>query len=125
LKLSNKKIKANKDLTVVYKIMDDEAMRTDLLFCCGCEDGSRPVHHSHILSRGQHKKLIADPANILYDCVSIGGIKGCHDKWEDKYPNELVQLKNLGYRLEYVAKHDSALFWDLIDKINKYLEGEL
>lgn len=106
---------------MVYARMDSEAMANGTCECSGCGRHNN-LQHSHLLSRRQHPELICDPKGIVYDCGSIGEVKGCHDIWEDKFPEELVNLKNLSYRLEYVMEHDDKLYWDLIDKINKYLD---
>jgi len=123
MKLSAKKTKQNNELHRVYQEMDLEAVQGEGIICSGCGRGLK-VDHSHILSRKQHESLITDPDNIVYDCKSIGEHKGCHDKWEEKNPSELLKLKNIGYRLEYVMKHDSKLFWELTDKINEYLKDK-
>jgi hypothetical protein len=122
MKLSNKKISQNQELHAVYAVMDAEAISNGEFYCSGCGHGDRKLTHSHILSRKQHPELVCERANIVFDCATVGEGKGCHDIWEDKFPEELVMLKNLTYRLEYVMQHDDNLYWDLIEKINKHLD---
>jgi 5-methylcytosine-specific restriction endonuclease McrA len=51
------------------------------------------IHFSHVLSRGSHPELAADPDNIVLHCAK------CHRKWEagkkDEMPETLKALERI------------------------------
>lgn len=75
MQLSKKKQTQNKALYEVYAQMDLEAAQGDGIVCSGCGVSSA-ISHAHILSRKHHPELMCDPANIVYDCMSVGDARG-------------------------------------------------
>lgn len=97
----SKKEQYNKTLLhQVYRDMDSETEQT----CSGCGSAYYPLSHSHIISRHHGKQFESDRRNIVYDCLSIGDHKGCHDVWEHGTPKEKMQLLDYNERMQYIKE---------------------
>lgn len=97
---SKKKSKATAAKIAAYKKMDDSMPHV----CSGCGSQSHPLSHSHIIPVSQHPEFEATPENIVYDCLSIGDYKGCHDIWEHGSEEERKCLNNYNERISVIKK---------------------
>lgn len=112
-KVSTKEKDNKQKLHQVYAQIDQERER----FCSGCGRSDVPLSHSHIISRHQNKALESDPENIVYDCLSMGNRKGCHDRWEHASQKEKkVMLLNYEERMAYIRSKDRLLYHRLKSK---------
>lgn len=98
--ISAKKAKAKAAKIKTYQVMDDNTAQ----FCAGCGSANYPLSHSHIIPVGQYPEFEATPENIVYDCLTIGDHKGCHDIWEHGTWKEKHQLLNYHARIEVIKK---------------------
>ena len=70
-------------------------------YCTGCGRADVPLSHSHLIPRSRRADLSFDKANITYHCLSMGERKGCHEIWESRDRDKLLDYhKNLEYILE-------------------------
>lgn len=105
-KVSEQGAKRNALKKAAYKIMDETADH----ICSGCGSGSFPLSHSHIIPVSLRKDLENDPENIVYDCLSIGEHRGCHDIWEHGELYEKEMLLNYQERIKIILKKDKKYF---------------
>lgn len=106
-KLSLKEAANKKKLHTVYKEMDE----TREAVCSGCGREDVLLSHSHIISRHQNKSLESDPENIVFDCLTMGERKGCHDIWEHGTQKEKVEkLLNYQERMQYIYEKEPKLW---------------
>ena len=95
-KISDKQKKEKRRLSIIYKEIAEERGH----YCTGC-GRSTNLSHSHIIPRSRRKDLVTDKRNITYHCLSVGEHKGCHDMWESKERDKLLDYcKNMEYILE-------------------------
>ena len=96
-RVSNKQKEANKRIKQAYKVLRD----TKPQYCTGCGRADVPLSHSHLIPRSRRKDLEADVKNITYHCLTMGDRKGCHDIWESRDKDKLLDYyKNMEYILE-------------------------
>ena len=98
-KISSKQGQINKKIRRAYKEIALERGH----YCTGCgrADGDVSLSHSHLIPRSRRTDLSFDKANITYHCLSIGERKGCHEIWESRDRDTLLDYhKNLEYILE-------------------------
>ena len=70
-------------------------------YCTGCGRADVPLSHSHLIPRSRRADLSFDKANITYHCLSMGERKGCHEIWESRDRDKVLDYhKNLEYILE-------------------------
>ena len=100
-KISDKQKKEKRRLTIIYNEIADERGH----YCTGC-GRSTNLSHSHLIPRSRRKDLVTDKRNITYHCLSIGEHKGCHDMWETKERDKLLDYcKNMEYILEVATEY--------------------
>tara|TARA_R110002051_G_scaffold185282_1_gene254726 strand:- start:355 stop:702 length:348 start_codon:yes stop_codon:yes gene_type:complete len=96
-KISSKQGQINKKIRRSYKEIALERGK----YCSGCGRADVPLSHSHLIPRSRRTDLSFDKANITYHCLSIGERKGCHEIWESRDRDTLLDYhKNLEYILE-------------------------
>lgn len=74
------------DLKAVY----DEIALERRKVCDECGIGYR-LSHSHLAPKGHFQRLVTCKDNIVYHCLSVGDIVGCHDRFES---SEVARMKN-------------------------------
>ncbi|MBA7611584.1 hypothetical protein ES703_18811 [subsurface metagenome] len=116
--ISSKETKLRRELTKIYAEIDQKAWDEERWHCWSCGK-SQSLTHSHACSRGQNKELMLDKDNIFLQCIE------CHEAWENRIWNKIVNFKNLKEMLFYVLKHNDKQFWELIDGITIFYEREL
>jgi hypothetical protein len=79
--------------------------------CTGCH-GNQRLSHSHLVPKGQNQSLKTVKANIVYHCLSMGEIKGCHSIWESI---EFWKLKDAEANMRYIYDADRTYFWLKLD----------
>lgn len=90
---------------------------------CGATKGERQIHASHILSDSAHKKLSADPMNIIALCSIHHSVKYTGSWHEDPavmiewFDNKYPGLRKKLIRLE--SKLDVPDWTEVIVKLNK------
>jgi len=105
------------EIKALYKQMCEE-MDNDISLpkvCTGCGKSYREVRlsHSHLISRQDchnigRTDLIYDRRNVTYHCMSIGEHKGCHEIWESKQRNTLLDYQK---NIEYISEISSELYF--------------
>ena len=96
-KVSDKQREINKKIRRAYKEIAMERGH----YCTGCGRADVPLSHSHLIPRSRRADLSHDKANITYHCLSMGERKGCHEIWESRDRDKLLDYhKNLEYILE-------------------------
>lgn len=93
---SAKQVARDAGMRATYAVID--ATREPV--CEGCGRGDCPLSHSHVLSQGQRKDLVAEAGNIRLHCPT------CHDHWEGADPLHLVHMRDIVPNLTYVVTHD-------------------
>jgi len=116
--VSKKEINRKQLLSQVYAEIDAERSH----WCHGCGSSEYPLSHSHLIPRSKRKDLEAVKENIVFDCLSIGDHKGCHDKWEGRNGKELMELKDIHRRMRYIKDTDSAYYQFLFEKIKPFIK---
>lgn len=103
--VSKKQKEINGKIKSVYQSIDSSREHK----CSGCDAENFPLSHSHIIPRSRRKDLESDPRNIVFDCLSIGEHKGCHEKW-DGSSEEKKSLLNYHERIEYIKSVDKEYY---------------
>lgn len=113
-KISSKRANKEKELTVVYKKIDQERER----ICEGCGRNDRPLSHSHLLSRYNRPDLTCEEDNIKLHCFgNTGGPeKTCHEKWSDFDCLEVKDMLDFKENLEYIKEVDPGVYRKIIAK---------
>ena len=112
-KLSTKEAANKKRLHQVYEEIDKERES----ICSGCGSSNVPLSHSHIISRHFRKDLECEKENIVFDCLTMGNRKGCHDIWEHASQQEkMVKLLDYQQRMAYIYEKDRSLWQRLKSK---------
>lgn len=106
--ISKKQSKTIKELNKVYKEIEDEREHK----CSGCGRYDVPLSHSHLIPRSRRKDLITDKRNITYHCLTIGTRRGCHDIWESKDKDMLLDYF---YNMNMIKELDKE-YYHLINK---------
>ena len=95
-KVSDKQRKISKRILKAYKEIALERGK----YCSGCGRADVPLSHSHLIPRSRRADLSYDKRNITYHCLSFGERKGCHEIWESRDKDKLLDYhKNLEYIL--------------------------
>lgn len=84
----------------MYQEMDSELDP----ICSGCNNGSKPVQHSHILPQSGFPQFKDKRWNVVYDC------QDCHDIWESKDLSKMSTLLNFEERMEVVKTYAPNLY---------------
>lgn len=116
--VSSKKAKAIIQRNRTYQEIDNNEERV----CSGCGSGQWPLSHSHLIPVSKRVDLESCRENIVYDCLSIGEHKGCHDRWETHSVEEMMKLNDFWERLEKIERLDREYFNQLYIKVENYLE---
>ena len=104
--MSKKQDKIKRELVKVYTEIANER----LFICTGCRRSghSVPLSHSHLIPRSRRADLVLDKKNITYHCLSMGERKGCHDIWESKNRDSLLDY---WVNMEYIKKVDEEYYY--------------
>ncbi len=94
--------------------------------CTGCGSGSKPLSHSHTISRQRCKQigkpeLIHAPENIELEC--FGTSTSCHDVWEHEGITKRMQLNNFDSKMRYIEQHDTEKFASMTLAIKSVTTG--
>jgi len=116
--VSKKEANNKQLLQQVYKEIDNER----LPICSGCGSSNYPLSHSHLIPRSKRKDLEIVKENIVFDCLSIGDHKGCHDKWEGRDGKDLMSLKDIHNRLNYIKIADPIYYEFIFHKIKPFIK---
>jgi len=111
--VSKKKAEIMKLKNKVYREIDTERER----ICSGCGSRVNPLSHSHIIPVGQNTKFECVKENIVFDCLSMNGNKGCHDIWEHGSMNEKRKLLNFNERMKFIKVNDYQYYCLLMSKL--------
>lgn len=103
-KTSKKQYKVNNKLKKIYKEISLERPHC----CSGCGRFDVPLSHSHIIPRSRRSDLTTDKNNITYHCLTIGERKGCHEIWESKQRDTLLDFH---INLEYIKENDLEYYY--------------
>lgn len=101
-----------KSLTDVYKELAFEREQK----CSGCGKRER-MSHSHLVPKSRSEKLKTVKDNIVYHCLSMGNVVGCHTKWESM---DCVTLSDFGKNMATVYELDREYFWIRMQKLDEY-----
>jgi 5-methylcytosine-specific restriction endonuclease McrA len=107
--ISKKKRKALAQRNKTYEQIDQSREHV----CSGCGRRDVPLSHSHIIPISRRPDLEADPDNIVYDCLSIGGREGCHEKCEGRNIRKMSELMDFSKRIEYIKSID-LIYYQLV-----------
>ena len=77
--------------------------------CSGCGTTQR-LSHSHIIPISRRPDLATEIESIVYDCLSIGETKGCHEIYEHGTEEERKKLLNYEERMDYIEKTEPSLY---------------
>jgi hypothetical protein len=104
-------------LKEAYKIVDAREQ-----ICSGCGQVQH-LSRSHIIRRSKNSDLIAEPDNIVLDCLfrinpDKFGNEGCHSRWESNNIEKMLTLNNFQERMNYLKYNDKSIYNTLLDKYN-------
>jgi len=107
-KISSKQGQINKKIRRAYKEIALERGK----YCSGCGRADVPLSHSHLIPRSRRADLVFDKANITYHCLSFGERKGCHEIWESRDRDKLLDYHK---NLEYILEMDTEYYFILTE----------
>lgn len=105
----------NKELHEVYDQIALERPHK----CDECYTGER-LSHSHLAPKAHFQKLAILKENIVYHCMTMGDIVGCHDLYEGM---QVAKMKNFEkyYRfLHAYSEETRKYFWSRCFKLMDY-----
>jgi len=110
-RVSDKQRKISKRILKAYREIALERGH----YCTGCgRSGDVVLSHSHIIPRSRRADLSYDKRNITYHCLSFGERKGCHEIWESRDKDKLLDYHK---NLEYILLVDTEYYF-LITELN-------
>ena len=112
--VSKKKSQKISQKIETYKKMDEVSEKV----CSGCGRSDRPLSHSHLIPESYDDRFSADPRNIKYHCLDLGGEKGCHRKWESHDLEVMKELLDFEENMEYIREVCPSYYNQLITKVN-------
>lgn len=87
--------------------------------CDECETKNR-LSHSHLAPKGHFENLATLKENIVYHCLDMGGIIGCHSKYESM---QVAKMKNFEKYYRFLHGHSAETkkyFWSRCFKLMDY-----
>lgn len=106
-------VEINRNLRQVYKFIDSSRER-----CCqGCNNYTKPLSHSHIISVARCKELgkaelIYDEDNLEIECFGAPSSNPteCHNIWESGDLEIKKSLLNFNRKLQYIKINDPETY---------------
>lgn len=111
------KVRVNQEKINAYKKFDKKKQDEDEVYCTGCGTTSC-LSHSHLVPVSFNEDLEADVNNITYHCLAMEGQKGCHNKWESRDINLMLELNDFEENLEKVKKLDYQYYLIIKDRLD-------
>ncbi len=109
--MNKKRAKIERQLKKIY---NEILLENNTCTGCGMNGNIVPLSFSHIIPRSRRQDLIADKNNITLHCMTYNGRKGCHEMWESRDRDKLLDyFKNL----EYIKKVDMEYYY-IITELN-------
>lgn len=94
-------------------------MKTQGDLRCNCCNTTERLSVSHLIPRSYSESLITNRLNLVWHCMSFGGIEGCHDKWETA--SKRIHMADYEENMEKVKKLDIKYFYLLKSKEEEWL----
>jgi len=109
--VSKKQDKIKRKLNKIYS---DILLERNNCSGCGQSGYAVPLSFSHIIPRSRRGDLVTDRRNITLHCLSMGERKGCHEMWEGK---ERDKLLDYFHNLAYIKEVDLEYYY-IITELN-------
>ena len=109
--MSKKQDKIKRQLNKIYH---EILLEHNTCFGCGKHGNAVPLSFSHIIPRSRRGDLVTDRRNITLHCLSIGERKGCHEIWESKNRDKLLDYFS---NLAYIKEVDKEYYY-IITELN-------
>jgi hypothetical protein len=78
-------------------------------YCRGCGT-TNFLSRAHIIRISLRKDLELELDNMAYLCLSINGVKGCHQIWDDGSIYAKKSLKCFDEFMKYIKEKDELLY---------------
>jgi 5-methylcytosine-specific restriction endonuclease McrA len=109
--VSKKQDKIKRQLNKIYH---EILLERNTCSGCGKHGNAVPLSFSHIIPRSRRRDLITDRRNITLHCLSIGERKGCHEIWESRDRDKLLDYFS---NLAYIKEVDKEYYY-IITELN-------
>lgn len=106
--------KQNKIKRQLNKIYSEILLERNTCSGCGQHGNAVPLSFSHIIPRSRRGDLVTDRRNITLHCLSIGERKGCHEIWESRDKDKLLDYFS---NLAYIKEVDQEYYY-IITELN-------
>ena len=109
--MSKKQEKIKRELRKIYH---EILLERNTCSGCGKHGNAVPLSFSHIIPRSRRRDLVTDRRNITLHCLSIGERKGCHEIWESRDRDKLLDYFS---NLAYIKEVDKEYYY-IITELN-------
>jgi 5-methylcytosine-specific restriction endonuclease McrA len=109
--VSKKQDKIKRQLNKIYH---EILLERNTCFGCGKHGNAVPLSFSHIIPRSRRGDLVTDRRNITLHCLSMGERKGCHEIWESRDRDKLLDYFS---NLAYIKEVDKEYYY-IITELN-------
>ena len=109
--MSKKQDKIKRQLNKIYH---EILLERNTCFGCGKHGNAVPLSFSHIIPRSRRGDLVTDRRNITLHCLSMGERKGCHEIWESRDRDKLLDYFS---NLAYIKEVDKEYYY-IITQLN-------
>jgi 5-methylcytosine-specific restriction endonuclease McrA len=109
--VSKKQDKIKRQLNKIY---NEILLERNTCSGCGKHGNAVPLSFSHIIPRSRRGDLITDRRNITLHCLSMGERKGCHEIWESRDRDKLLDYFS---NLAYIKEVDKEYYY-IITELN-------
>ena len=109
--MSKKQDKIKRKLNKIYH---EILLERNTCSGCGQHGNVVPLSFSHIIPRSRRGDLVTDRKNITLHCLSIGERKGCHEIWESRDRDKLLDYFS---NLAYIKEVDKEYYY-IITELN-------
>ena len=109
--MSKKQDKIKRQLNKIYH---EILLERNTCFGCGKHGNAVPLSFSHIIPRSRRGDLVTDRRNITLHCLSMGERKGCHEIWESRDRDKLLDYFS---NLAYIKEVDKEYYY-IITELN-------
>jgi 5-methylcytosine-specific restriction endonuclease McrA len=109
--VSKKQDKIKRQLNKIYS---EILLERNTCSGCGQSGYAVPLSFSHIIPRSRRGDLVTDRRNITLHCLSIGERKGCHEIWESRDRDKLLDYFS---NLAYIKEVDKEYYY-IITELN-------
>ena len=109
--MSKKQDKIKRQLNKIYH---EILLERNTCSGCGQHGNAVPLSFSHIIPRSRRRDLVTDRRNITLHCLSIGERKGCHEIWESRDRDKLLDYFS---NLAYIKEVDKEYYY-IITELN-------